>query len=250
MRPPNVDAGACWAACCTPAGTVQPLSSAEAIYRAIEGRWLFCSPATWVESFAVPTDAVGIEFGPGVVADGGCGVTGGTNCGGGDVYLLVNGPSGPVRGLGFAYQWTYDIGGYLQFNLHPGYAAIAGRWQFCSQQNLKNTFGAPPDSVGIEFVLTDPGDASCSEAASGACGRGNVYYLVQGPSGPVRGAGFDYQLTFNAFPIAGGVGGPTYQLDLTTTGSYLTNIRYSPCPTEIAMTGYGVDTPVILVPLY
>jgi hypothetical protein len=41
---------------------------------------------------------------------------------GGKLYILVNGPNGPVRGTGFTYQYTYDVGSNgpppFQLDLH------------------------------------------------------------------------------------------------------------------------------------
>jgi hypothetical protein len=121
VPPAGIDAGACWAACCVPAGMVERLTSAQSIYAAMEGRWLFCSPGDWHEG-GVPADTIGVEFGPAVVGDASCGVTGGGgNCGGGAMRFLVQGPTGPVPGSGFGYGWTYDIDPtYLQINVHPG----------------------------------------------------------------------------------------------------------------------------------
>jgi hypothetical protein len=117
--------GSCHSTCCTPAGTVEPITSAQAMYDAIAGRWLFCNVAALRAALStVPADVVGVEFGPGVVADASCGVVGGPNCGGGNMYFLVQGPSGLARGAGFNYQWTYDVstssGSAPQFNIHPG----------------------------------------------------------------------------------------------------------------------------------
>ena len=46
--------------------------------------------------------------------------------------------------------------------------------------------------IGVEY-----GPASAEPTANGSTVGGNMYYLVAGPNGPVRGTGFDYQLTYD-----------------------------------------------------
>jgi hypothetical protein len=101
----GADAGppGCGATCATPAGTVQPLNDYASVAAALEGRWEFCT--AWPTS--VPGDALGIEFDTASVIQ--MGPDGGATLEGGNAYYLVNGPSGLVRGAGFAYQVTYDF---------------------------------------------------------------------------------------------------------------------------------------------
>ena len=105
------DAGPCYQACGTPAGAVQTFSTTEDVYAALVGVWVIC-PGLGAASkvFAqAPADTIGIEY-----------TTPGEK--GGNVYYLVPGASGPVRGAGFDYQLTYDVSGtgsYLQLNMHP-----------------------------------------------------------------------------------------------------------------------------------
>jgi hypothetical protein len=102
------DGGVCYAACGTPAGTVQAFSSNIEVYAALVGSWQICSGGGKVFANA-PEDTRGIEFGP-------------PGEKGGDVYYLVQGASGLERGAGFDYQLTYDVsqsGSFLQLNLHP-----------------------------------------------------------------------------------------------------------------------------------
>jgi hypothetical protein len=62
-----------------------------------------------------------------------------------------------------------------------------------------------------------------------------MYYLVQGPSGPVRGAGFDYQLTYDVSPEGPGF----FQLNMhpAPNSGFGGSFRYSPCPTEFEILG-------------
>ncbi len=53
----------CSATCGTPAGDVQPLTSVDAAYAVMEGRWEFCD-AAWQQAVAAPPDAIGLEFTP------------------------------------------------------------------------------------------------------------------------------------------------------------------------------------------
>jgi hypothetical protein len=102
--------------CSTPAGTIQPLKTLPDVYAALEGKWRICTP-TFVGSVA-PADAIGLEFGAGSSTP-----TPKGSSVGGQAYYLVQGPAGPVRGQGFAYQLTYDVSpegaGYFQLNIHP-----------------------------------------------------------------------------------------------------------------------------------
>jgi hypothetical protein len=114
---------ACAATCCTPAGAVQTISTPTEAYAALVGRWLLC-PTPYSAFGEVPADAIGVEYGPAVEGDAACALTGGVggNCGGGNMYYLVQGPSGPERGQGFAYELTYDVstfGNSVQLNMHP-----------------------------------------------------------------------------------------------------------------------------------
>jgi hypothetical protein len=99
------------------------------------------------------------------------------------------------------------------------YAVIGGSWQVCGSAGT--AFGAPADAIGLEF---DP--------VSGTPASGNAYYLVSGPTGPVRGSGFAYQLTYDV--SGGGASGPL-QLNVhpTPNSGWGGSIRYSPCPMEL-----------------
>lgn len=108
----NLDAPS--VACDTPAGMIEPLTSVSDVYAAIEGRWRLCPP-TFGDA---PADAIALELGAASSAP-----TPGGSTVGGFAYFLVSGPSGPVRGEGFAYQLTYDVSpegpGAFQLNIHP-----------------------------------------------------------------------------------------------------------------------------------
>jgi hypothetical protein len=97
----GADAGDTPVSCSTPAGPEQPITTLDEAYAAIEGRWRVCT-----HPFTLgPADVIGIQYGPGSTAPTGDGVTVG-----GLMYYLVDGPSGPTPGEGFAYQLTYNIG--------------------------------------------------------------------------------------------------------------------------------------------
>jgi hypothetical protein len=110
------------ATCSTPPGLVEPFSTIDRVYAWVAGKWVFCTgQATWQTA---PSDAIGVEFTPGSSAP-----TAGGSTAGGNMYYLVQGPSGPVRGAGFNYQLTYDVspeGTSYQFNVHP--APNSGFW--------------------------------------------------------------------------------------------------------------------------
>jgi hypothetical protein len=106
-------------------------------------------------------------------------------------------------------------------------AALAGRWRICSDGPRPEGVytNAPFGTIGIDFgPLTD-------DTVGGA--RGTWYYLVQGPTGPVRGDGTDYQREFFTSPDG-------YETQITGDGTRSTTfMRYSACPREIEMTGMG-----------
>jgi hypothetical protein len=122
------------------------------------------------------------------------------------------------------------------------YAALVGLWQICP--GAGRTFPtAPPDTIGVEY-----GPASPAPTPNGSTAGGNMYYLVQGAAGPVRGAGFDYQLTYDVSPEGPGA----FQLNMhpAPNSGFGGTFRYSPCPREFEISG-GSANPgdrAILVP--
>jgi len=121
------------------------------------------------------------------------------------------------------------------------YSAMVGTWQICP--GAGNIFAtAPADTIGVEY-----GPASAQVTANGSTVGGNMYFLVQGPNGPVRGAGFDYQLTYDIPPV----GGPDFfQLYMhpDPMSGFVTALRYSPCPRELQIEGDFDTSSSVLVP--
>ena len=113
-------------------------------------------------------------------------------------------------------------------------AGIIGVWQICF--GAYSVFHwAPADTIGVEFAPPSPNDATWPE--------GNMFFLTAGPSGPVRGGGFEYE--------------QTYLLDrgvLYCHSSYNSgdgwDIKYSPCPREwqIDYSYSGPEQKATLVP--
>jgi hypothetical protein len=129
-------------------------------------------------------------------------------------------------------------------SLAAAYAHIQGSWIMCAN-HLQGPM--PPDVVGMEFGPPSLGAPSCGTTDASGC-RGNLYYLVYGPSGPVRGPGFSHWLTYEiavSFPSS-------FRLILyygPVTLSFL-DYRYSECPAEIEIVdGTDVTTLVPLRPL-
>jgi hypothetical protein len=83
-----------------PAGDVLPLDTIDDAYRTMQGRWQSCDDA-WQKNAGAPADVIGVEWGEASRELNSRGTTEG-----GKMYYLVAGPSGPVRGQGFAYQPT------------------------------------------------------------------------------------------------------------------------------------------------
>ena len=108
VRPGSYDAGdpACLAGCSTPPGPLQVDLSEADIVAAIVGVWRICygSPGLFVSA---PSDTIGVEFAPPHTRDDDGDFVG-------NLYLLVQGGSGPLRGDGVAYHQTYQvIGNYV-----------------------------------------------------------------------------------------------------------------------------------------
>ena len=119
-------AGTCPSTCNVAAGTVYEFGSVDEVYAALVGRWQICN--TLGKPFDRPSDAIGIEYAP-PEPDGSR-----------KLYYLVTGPSGPVRGSGFAYQQTYDVsplGAGFQINTHPDSTSVRRstfRYSPCPEQ--------------------------------------------------------------------------------------------------------------------
>jgi len=95
-------------------------------------------------------------------------------------------------------------------------AGLVGAWQICF--GAYSVFlWAPSDTIGVEFAPAPVVDAAWPEA--------NMFFLTAGPSGPVRGAGFEYEQTY---VLSGGV---LYCHDSYNSGNGW-EIKYSPCPRE------------------
>jgi len=94
-------------------------------------------------------------------------------------------------------------------------AGLLGVWRFCA--GASSSFpDAPSDTIGVEFASL-PGDTGYS--------AGNLFFLTSGPSGPVRGAGFEYQQIYNV------TDGVLYIHPSYNSGRSL-GAKYSPCPRE------------------
>ena len=103
------------------------------------------------------------------------------------------------------------------------WAGLVGVWQICDGGGA--AFQGPPadapaDTIGVEFA---PPVTSDSDPAGVT--KGNLFFLTRGPSGPVRGAGFEYQ---QVYTIYGGV----LKCFATSSATYDFGIKYSPCPRE------------------
>jgi hypothetical protein len=103
------------------------------------------------------------------------------------------------------------------------WAGIVGVWRICSG-NPAIFVEAPGDAIGVEFAppLTD--GASPLE--------GNLFFLTSGPSGPVRGAGFEYQ---QIYQISDGV----LYCHASFNSGYDFQIHYSPCPRQWQIATWG-----------
>jgi hypothetical protein len=142
--PPPSSAPTCAATCETPAGTVASSLTLDQSYAALAGRWLVCGDRQRWWTVGAPTDVVGVEFG---VASRAPTANGGTM--GGKMYYLVQGSAGLVRGVGAAYQLTYDLspeGRWFQLNIHATPSSGFGgsfRYSPCPRELELPGMGAP-----------------------------------------------------------------------------------------------------------
>jgi hypothetical protein len=98
----TTDAGQCTSACDAPlTGPLTTFSTAREACDALVGQWQVCAPS----KLGFPSDVIGVEFGA-CEPD----PTNVSGVYGGELYLLVGSASGPVRGGGFAHEYTYDVG--------------------------------------------------------------------------------------------------------------------------------------------
>jgi hypothetical protein len=103
------------------------------------------------------------------------------------------------------------------------WAGIVGVWKICSRAHPL-FIDAPADTIGAEFA--PPSDVGFSDPV------GNLFFLTNGPTGPVRGAGFEYQ---QMYQISDGV---LYCHDSYNSG-YDFGLKYSPCPRVWELARWG-----------
>jgi hypothetical protein len=125
--------GTCPANCSAPAATPQSFASDGEAGAALVGVWRICADAASL-FFRAPADTIGVEFAPSQAEwtyDAASGI--------GNLYFLTQGPSGPLRGVGFEYQQTYEIrDGELLCHGYPGssfwaaYSPCPQQWQLDS----------------------------------------------------------------------------------------------------------------------
>jgi hypothetical protein len=126
---------ACAATCDTPMGSAVSISSNDFL----AGRWRICAGLDQWTKLGAPADTIGVEYTPD-----------------GHMYYLVNGPTGPVRGAGFAYQLTYDVLPTGQLNMHP--APNAGFFGTASVSPCPRVLAIAPfayDAMGTTLVPFD-----------------------------------------------------------------------------------------------
>ena len=110
------------------------------------------------------------------------------------------------------------------------WAGLVGVWQICDGGDSAfqgEPAMAPADTIGIEFGPPIPSDTDPSGWA-----KGNLFFLTRGPSGPVRGAGFEYQQTYM-------ITGAWIYCFPVTNAHYTFGFKYSPCPREWELAPWG-----------
>jgi hypothetical protein len=114
---------------------------------------------------------------------------------------------------------------------------VAGRWAACAGVENLHGFGTnPADTVGLEF-----GPATTCGAGGSPCLGGDLYLLVQGPTGLVRGQGPDYHIYYSCSD------GYFVWLEMPTNGSWSTAMSASRNPRvlDIQSSGYNNGTTLV-----
>jgi len=186
-------------------------------------------------SGADPTDVTSTGAGGATGGEGGAGATGGADPGSG---------SGGASGGGPTCRATCATAlGPLEVfhSKEDANKALAGRWQICSKSASSFPPTIPSDVIGFEAEPnTEP-----SEAA-GWSTDGTLHYLVEGPGGPMRGPGFDYQVSYR-FIMRGGV---VIDVDLfRLPNAVVTNqLVFSTCPRRWDFGLDNISTHAVLAP--
>jgi hypothetical protein len=125
--------------------------------------------------------------------EGGAGATGGADPGSGSGGASGGGPTCRAT-------CTTTLGPLEVFHSkEDANNVLAGRWQICSKTASSFPPTLPSDVIGFE---AEPNTEPFQPA--GWSTDGTLHYLVEGPGGPMRGPGFDYQVSYR-FVMRGGV---------------------------------------------
>lgn len=158
---------------------------------------------------------------------GGTGSTASASAGSGaPVGAACGAPAGEIQAFGSAKE-VYD--------------ALEGDWQICD--GVAAWPMPPSDTIGVQF---GPGSADLNPNGGGSTVGGKMYYLVQGPSGPVPGQGAGYQLTYDLSPE-----GSTFQLNMhpTPQSGFGGPFAYSSSPRQFSLTwDFGSPSSRLIVP--
>jgi hypothetical protein len=142
-----MDAGTCQSSCCSPpVGNDSSLTSISVAVNGVLGRWQICTSL-----FDLPSDVIGVELDAPPGWDGGEEFDGGgRNDVEGTLEFLVQGPSGPEPGQGFAYNSTWDLTSYglVTWSLTLG-DATGGTTQFL--------YSACPRQLELQLYDLDAG---------------------------------------------------------------------------------------------
>jgi hypothetical protein len=137
-------------------------------------------------------------------------------------------------------------------SLEQYYTTVLGRWLFCDPSMGAAQLVAPSDTIGVEWDPGVIGDAGCDpqyylpDGGYFPCFTGDFWYLVPGPTGPVRGTTPDYHLTYD-LEFSNG----TFDMNLHTQSGtvYTTFLEYSSCPLMFTVIGPFSNFTDLLVPL-
>jgi hypothetical protein len=115
-------------------------------------------------------------------------------------------------------------------------SAVLGAWRICTGLDNVRALTSANDIVGMEFGPAAPGGGYCGDSSS--CQGGDLHYLVEGASGPVRGEGSAYLAKYE---LAESVAGLALTLS-DPRSAWTTPILYTSAPRELSITtSLGAD---------
>ena len=167
-----------------------------------------------------PTGGSTVGTGGSTAGTGGTSNAGGTSSGGGgDTGTAGSGGADPICPA--TCETPLGTPAVFQTRAEAN-QLLAGRWRICSK--MGRAFPPmPADVIGFEVIPSETPGAQ----PSGWWTDGSLFYLVDSPSGPTRGSGFDYQVSYRLLPFSNPKEWALFQYPNSVFGSAFT---FSACP--------------------